>query len=111
MLGGGGREVNLGRLHSARIRADQAEKDRQHAQLCEQAKKKEKEKLEMKKQIQRMKVARGFTHVEWSWLSQSIKNEQLENKRNQDLPETVRAAWSSRDSAGKVRRASTGLRG
>ncbi|EKX42964.1 hypothetical protein GUITHDRAFT_111013 [Guillardia theta CCMP2712] len=86
VLGGGAREVNLGRLHSARIRADQAEKDRQHALLCEEAKKKEKEKLEMKKQIQRMK---------------SMKNEQLENKRNQDLSETVRAAWSSRDSAGK----------
>ena len=109
MLGGGGREVDLGRLHSARIRADQAEKDRQHALLSEQAKKKEKEKLEMKKQIQRMKVARGFTHLECSLLSQSIKNEQLENKRNHDLPETVRAAWSMRGSARKVSRASTGL--
>eukprot|EP00960_Hanusia_phi_P046197 757680-Hanusia_phi.AAC.3 len=35
-------------------------------------------------------------------ICKSIKNAQLDNQRNQDLPEKVRAAWGSRGSGGKA---------
>eukprot|EP00960_Hanusia_phi_P046198 757680-Hanusia_phi.AAC.4 len=56
VLGGGSGEVDLGRLHLARIRAERAQKEKQHALLCAEAKRKEEQALENKKQVQRMKV-------------------------------------------------------